>query len=386
VQNAKYLPPRPRGCGPYDSSFVPFTFLSVPDPNLNLRRRALPGLFALLSAPLLRLMLLLVRNRRYTEEPLLVFSSYMVGDLFMALPALKRLAAEADIRVICRPDCAEILRREGLVPVPFDNAFFTSRTPAAFLRTLREAWRLRPVPKCVGLDLDADPRTALWLRVAGCWSVETYRRPYGFLFDSAFPLPPTGTIHQADRDMAVVEKFLRIHGGIFSRGLQPVARATTPGIDTGAPSPSPWILSVWTRKAAKNWPLEHWNDLMERMKAEGVPFAVLHAPDGNASYRSFRARWQGRAEFVHGPLEDVAERVRAAAGVIATDNFLGHMAGYYGRPVLWINIASPAAQVAPRGPRVFKVEAEDPRRPGSLAADAVWREFAALRAEARRTA
>jgi hypothetical protein len=71
--------------------------------------------------------------------------------------------------------------------------------------------------------------------------------------------------------------------------------------------------------------------------------------------------------------------VRSAAGVIATDNFLGHMAGYYGKPVLWINIASPAAQVAPRGPRTVAFEATDPRRPASLAIATVARTFKALR-------
>ncbi|HEX2613844.1 MAG TPA: hypothetical protein VHO02_09640, partial [Fibrobacteria bacterium] len=107
----------------------------------------------------------------------------MVGDLFMALPALKMLAARIPVRVLCRPDCAELLRREGLDAVPFDNAFFVRRTPAAFLRTLRSAWSLRRLPASKALDLDADPRTALWMRVAGSPHVVSFRRPFGVLFD-----------------------------------------------------------------------------------------------------------------------------------------------------------------------------------------------------------
>lgn len=34
------------------------------------------------------------------------------------------------------------------------------------------------------------------------------------------------------------------------------------------------------------------------------------------------------------------------------------MAGYYGRPVVWINRCSPAAQVRPRGPRTVEVTAD----------------------------
>jgi ADP-heptose:LPS heptosyltransferase len=366
---------------------------------------------ALAAAPMLRLLLAPLRKKEVADAPLLVFASYMVGDLFMALPALKRLAASRKIRILCRPDCVELLRREGLHPVPFDNAFITGRNPAAFLRTLRAAWRLRGLPKAVALDLDADPRTALWLRIAGAPRTVSFRRPFAVLFDETFALPPDA-IHQADRDMAVAEEFLRrrnsvdgggwkVEGGETQAPLNDFSHhADTPentaGIEVVSdlglpqdynppstvhppPSRSPWLLSVWTRKAAKNWPLEHWDELMEQLLREGVPFAVLHAPDGGSEYQLFRARWSNRVAFIAGPLEEIVDHVRSAAGVIATDNFLGHMAGYYGKPVLWINIASPAAQVAPRGPRTVAFEATDPRRPASLAIATVARTFKALR-------
>lgn len=304
----------------------------------------------------------------------------MVGDLFMALPALKKLAAATDLRVLCRPDCVKLVEGEGLRAIPFDNAFFTRRTPAALGRTLRAAWRLRALPKGIALDLDADPRTALWLALAGCARIESYRRPYGALFDAAFPLP-VSAVHQADRDQAVVDAFLRLHGAQLPMP-ESVAHASTPGTATGAPAPtlpsSPWILSVWTRKAAKNWPLEYWNALMEGLKEEGVPFAVLHAPDGDSAFQLFRARWEGRVAFVEGPLEKIAEQVKPSAGVIATDNFLGHMAGYYGKPVLWINRVSPAEQVEPRGPRTLRVGNGKPGKPETPGVEAVAEAFRSL--------
>jgi hypothetical protein len=139
-----------------------------------------------------------------------------------------------------------------------------------------------------------------------------------------------------------------------------------------------WLLSVWTRKAKKNWPLARWEDFVGRMEREAVPFAVLDAPDGDVEFRAFRERWRGRVEFVSGPLEYVAERVKGAAGIVATDNFLGHMGGHYEKPVLWINVCSPAAQVAPRGPRTLRAGDGAPGSPVLPGTDVAWREFLKL--------
>jgi ADP-heptose:LPS heptosyltransferase len=129
---------------------------------------------------------------------------------------------------------------------------------------------------------------------------------------------------------------------------------------------------VWTRKASKNWPLERWEALMEKLTGAGIPFVVLDPPDGDAAFREFRRR--GRADFLRGTLPEIADAVRAGAGVIATDNFLGHMAAYYGKPVLWINLSSPAAQVEPRGPRTLAAH-----RPS---VEEAWRTFENLRGPA----
>jgi ADP-heptose:LPS heptosyltransferase len=359
----------------------------MPDsPNLNLRRRPLPGLLALAASAPLRLLLLPFRRRGAEDGAVTVFAAYMVGDFFMALPALKALARAARIRVLCRADCLVLLEREGITGIPFDNAFRVRPGLAAFGTTLRDALALRGRIGSVALDLDADPRSAFWLRVAGARRVISYRRAFGALFDETFMLP-AGAVHQADRDLAVAEAFLRARGTHLASldhpaGVAPdsVAPAMPPGMEAGAPQRehAPWILSVWTRKAAKNWPLENWSTFMERLRKEGVPFAVLHAPDGNTSWHAFRNGWRERVPFVEGTLEAIADRVRTSAGVVATDNFLGHMAGYYGRPVLWINLASPAAQVEPRGPRTLRVGAPDSVNPESPDVETVWGAFMAL--------
>jgi ADP-heptose:LPS heptosyltransferase len=321
-----------------------------------------------------------------TEAPLFVFASYMVGDLFMALPALKALAAARPVRILCRPDCVSLLHDEGLRAVAFENAFLTDRTPSGFRRTVRAARALRQHPEAAlastAFDLDASPLSALWLRLAGFPHVISYRRDYGALFTETFALP-AGAVHQADRDVAVVEYILNVDSGRWMEdgGKTDVLPATDYRLPTTDISSSPWLLSVWTRKPSKNWPLAQWDQFLEEVLHQGVVCAVLLAPDGDADYRAFRARWEARVPFVGGGLPEVAAQVKRAAGVIATDNFLGHMAGYYDKPVLWINRSSPAAQVRPRGPHTLEVapHGASADEPQALEVDVVVRAFAALR-------
>jgi hypothetical protein len=46
--------------------------------------------------------------------------------------------------------------------------------------------------------------------------------------------------------------------------------------------------------------------------------------------------------------------------------------------VLWINVCSPAAQVAPRGPRTLRAGDGAPGRPVLPGTDVAWREFLKL--------
>jgi ADP-heptose:LPS heptosyltransferase len=322
--------------------------------NLNLSRRPIPGLLAKLVTPLLKPVLRGLR--RHSDEFASVYQSYMVGDFFMALPALLMLKKSAEperLRVICRPDCVELLAFEGIEGIPFLDTFRTHPGIASFLRTFRAAWGLRGRLGNRVLDFDADPRTAFWLKIAGVTHTVSYRRDSGGLFDEVFPLPEP-SLHQADRDRRVAEAWNGQAGR--SRDQDKLAKENpapaSPGVDEKALR---WVLSVWTRKPSKNWPLEKWEALIGKLLAQEVPFAILDAPDGDAEFCKFRKRWSGRVVFLSGSLMDIADAVRGGAGVVATDNFLGHMAGFYGKPVLWINRCSPAEQVTPRGPRTIAV-------------------------------
>ena len=333
-------------------------------PNPNLHRRRFPGLVAWLAAPLLKPLLLCLGLRSNKKggkvSSLTIFESYMVGDFFMALPALKKLAARENhppFVVLCRPDCVDLLAREGIVGIPFVNPFKVRVSAATFLATWRAAWALRGHLGPVALDLDADPRTAFWLKVAGVQRVVSYRRAFNVLFDETFELPEP-SVHQADKDRRVIEEWVKREGGPGTADNgennppSPLTIANQPSAARRLPS-TPWIISLWTRKATKNWPLSHWELLLGKLLTEGIPFRILTPPDADTEFLEFQRRWAGRAEFLSGTLLEIADVVRDSAGVIATDNFLGHMAGYYGKPVLWINLCSPEEQVTPRGPRTI---------------------------------
>lgn len=306
------------------------------------RRRGRGRLLSLLF-PFLKTAAALLRGAppQGRPETLLVFQAYQVGDLYMALPALRLLSRHKRIVVACRPDCEGLLRRAGLEAMPFPHPFFLNQTPGAFLSGLRAARALRGR---IGeaLDLNADPRTALMLAGAGARPCVTYARPFGWFFDETFPIQP-GTAHQSDKDLAVAVAYLARRGIVLAPEAVAAAGAVS-GADASL------LLSCWTRKDEKNWPLEYWDKVLERLIAKGRVFAILDAPDGDEAFAAFRERWRGKAQFLSTGLEAIEDSVRRSAGVVATDNFLGHMAAWHGKPVFWINGSSDPAHVAPRGP------------------------------------
>ena len=360
--------------------------------NPNMTRRSGPGMLARIAAPLLKPWLRLLRRSTPSDpQTLTVFQSYMVGDLFMALPALKSLAGAFDVRVVCRPDCVEILRDEGLEGIPFDNAFFVRPGFSSFFKTLRNSWNLRKRIGTLALDFDADPRTAFWMKIAGTATMISYSRPYAVFFDDLFSIPGD-VMHQADKNNAVASEFLARFRK--STNLKPAAARSSASPVPIPPPDAPWILSCRTRKDVKNWPLDRWDDFVGRMLEAGIPFRILKDPDGDAEFQAFHSRWIDRVPFMEGSLHEVSQAIRRAEGVVATDNFVGHAAAHYGRPVLWINGSSDPRQVSPRGPgtRIVQVDPMNCRPCNhhcvnpeykacllKLEPNAVWQTFAELR-------
>ncbi len=320
-------------------------------------RRRLGGAFAMqLAAPFLELVLAFFRWRSAIGESpenqgkITVFQAYMVGDLFLALPALRRLQAAyapGQVQVLCRPDCVALLRERGFEALPLAHPWFMANTPRAFWASFRAALAYRGHLGVTALDTDADPRTGFLLQLMGVREVLSYRRPQARFFHRLFELPGAPQ-HQSEKNEAVVEGFLREKKILERRPLENKSRIEQQ--DGKKVLPRLWI-SAWTRKSTKNWPLEKWEKVLELLSAQGVAFSLLDPPDGDAAWQAFASRWPER--LLRLPLTQLDRALRGADGVTAVmtlDNFLGHMAADAGQPVLWINGSSSPEQVAPRGP------------------------------------
>lgn len=353
-------------------------------PHLQRRRGMAIGLY--LAAPALSIgfALLGVYRRLFGLKPkpgITVFQSYMVGDLFMALPALKALreslaekatwasSSHLDqvlpLQIICRPDCVPLLQAEGFQALGLAHAGFTRNTPGAYWQSLRAAWSLRAQATTLALDTDADPRTAVLLRVMGCQKIYSYSRPYALFYTSRFLLPEN-PVHQAEKNVAVMRGFCQAIDNAALPGMRPGFAGLGEAFDQVLSRQSAllqkrssqqpthknelriWVMAV-TRKDTKNWPLPYWHALLEKLQARGMALTLVDVPDGDTEWRKFVDAWKSRASCVTLPLPDLWVSMQEATHILSLDNFFGHMAAYAGKPVLWLNGSSDATQVRPLG-------------------------------------
>ncbi len=315
--------------------------------NPNLYRRRGPVVILAILYPWVQLFLWFCRLVYYRPNPkklrlapLTVFQSYQVGDFFMALPAIRRMADYASIQVLCRPDCAFLLRQLGIEALPLQNPLFVKPGLRTFLQTLVNVLPLRKRLGLVVVDFHADPRTAFLLKVAGVRKVHSYQRPYGWFMDSTFVLPKE-KLHQSEKDMAVAEEFVPKNHAVTAR----VREQQFPETGIG----NMLMLSCWTRKDEKNWPLDYWQFLLEALLLKGRTLCIVVPPDGNADFKAFQKQNQGRVEFLQAELDGIFACMQNAAGIMCTDNFLGHMGAYLRKPVFWINGSSDPDHVRPYG-------------------------------------
>lgn len=340
--------------------------------NPNAYRRPGLGLMLAPAWPAIRLLtLLLPRGRKRGDGGITIFQSYLVGDLYMALPVIARLARCMPVTVLCRPDCVRAVAAAGAESIPFANPFFVRPGFRSLLAGISAALALRGRTAGPVLDLEADPRTAFLLRLAGCAPVVGYHRRFAWFFDHLLPLPMA--FHQGAKYDALAEAYLAAperatHAPPIPPGKARGAPAApepamhAPPIPSGLPAAPPsgpsldLLLSVWTRKDTKNWPLESWDILVERLLAGGRRVTVIVPPDGDAAFAAFHSRWGGRVGFLAGDLSALEAAARGANGIIGTDNFLGHMGAWLGKPILWINGSSDPEHVAPRGSAVVQLD------------------------------
>ena len=329
--------------------------------NPHLYRRKELGLLLVLAYPALKMLsLVLSRKTKASSQQITLFQSYQVGDFMMALPAIRLLARHVQVTVVGRPDCLFLLKDIGVQGIPFSYPFFSDSSLTAFWKSIRNAWALRGKIQGTVLDTDADPRTVLFMKIAGAGDCISYRRNFGWLFDKSLPLfnPPH---HQVEKNEAVALAYIH---SIQSQDEVPKPAATRTDVTWKKPNSGTLLLSCWTRRPEKNWPLDRWSKVIEMLRQKGRPICILNPPDADAPFRKFQAEWQGRVEFFSGDLETLYARLHLATGVITTDNFLGHMGAFLDKPVAWINGSSDETGVVPYGSNTHIIQVETmPCRP-----------------------
>ncbi len=337
--------------------------------NLSSRRRLVPSIVLIIAYPVIRIVLWALKNLVGGSKKkvnsgqlpnLAVYQSYQVGDAFMALPAILLLKPHFTVTIICRPDCQGIFQNEGFQVVPHFNPFFAKPSPTTLWHSLQGAWKMRGQIPFLALDFDADPRTAFFLKVAGAGTTYSFARSFDWLFDKTFPLVSKPQ-HQLDKQLAVAEAFLRHKNLAF-----PKINGTVNEITKSHVHPLRILLSCWTWKNEKNWPLNYWDQIIISLIDSGCSIEIIVPPEGITVFQSFRLQWQSQVNFLEGDLDKIHLAAKAADGIVCTDNFLGHMGAYSGKPVFWINGSSDPAHVAPRGPRTQIVQVDTmPCRPCS---------------------
>jgi len=321
---------------------------------------AVPGLWCLIRFH--DLLNRLRGRRRGCGHPnvITVFQAYMVGDLFMALPALKilqdNLPQGKTLQVLCRPDCEEFLRRQGYVARGFKHPWFASHRPAAFWASLRQARALRGEAGASALDTYGDPRTAFLLRIMGICEVVSYRHAHAAFFTNFFALPPA-IHHQVDRNTEGAKQYLEMKGWSARSGKgdegkwrsHPVSLIENTKSEE-LPRPGDLLISAWTRKDTKNWPLPYWDKLLTLLLSQGIGFSLIDPPDGDEAWRTFAQTWQTKVPLLRLSLLDLWHALGNYRVVVTQDNFLGHMAASAGKPVFWLNGSSDPGEVSPKGP------------------------------------
>ncbi len=277
----------------------------------------------------------------------------------MSLPAIQLLGQHMQVRVICREDCSFILEDMKINHISFNNALFESFSFSSLLISFKNILNLRRKGLYQVLDLEADPRSMWQLKLAGINTIITYNRP-GAIFADEIVTIKQEPMHQLEKNYNIAAAYLRgIKPGVESarlKSLLPVPGAMT---DTGAPI----IISCWTSRPEKNWPLDCWAQLLDNLYKQDIPFRILVPPDADRHFLDFKTRYESQWSFLSASLESVYSLVLGCRSVICCDNFLGHMAASLGRPVMWINGSSDSAYVRPYGQSTRVVQEEIACRP-----------------------
>jgi heptosyltransferase III len=294
----------------------------------------------------------------------LVLRGGAIGDFIVTLPVLSALRErwpDSSIELIGYPHIARIALENGLVD-HLDSldragiATFFSLTPKF---TEQQVRHIRSFDLVVSYLHDPDGTVQNNLYLAGAKQV-IYGSPL-----------VTGELHAVDHLLKPLETL-----AIYAAGASPQLNLSDTQRKAGAAllkergiNEAPYLIHPGSGSARKNWPVERFLALADRLRAEkGIPPLFLIGEADAAVEKAL----EGRLCVRDLSLPEVASLLAASRGYVGNDSGITHLAAALGLPVTALFGPSSPAQWGPRGQRVTILSA-----PGdgmsSIGIDDVWR-------------
>lgn len=262
---------------------------------------------------------------------ILVLRGGALGDFILTLPALRLLHArwpEARLELVGNARAAELGRCEGILAAvhsQHEARWAALCAPDPLPLPLRDWLASFDLILCAWPD--ADGQIARHLQALGprC------------LFGAAQPQLAPAARHfcalLAPLGLATDDFRSRL---TFARGGLPAPHSGPVALHPGSGSPR------------RNWPLAHWIDLCERLRAQ-VPLLLVGGEAEAAACRTL-AKYGDTAFDL--PLPDLARRLAACRAYVGHDTGVTHLAAAVGTPCLALFGPSDPALWAPPGPHV----------------------------------
>jgi lipopolysaccharide heptosyltransferase II len=263
-----------------------------------------------------------------------------LGDVILSLPAARALRdrfPRAPIDYLARGPAADVLAGEAI----FDRVVRMPARGEGYRSTWRMLRRLRERQYAVAIDLYANPRSALTMKLSGApMRIGGSRRGRRVLYTHPVWVPPTvrsaALFHMAHLkplgiDAPASKPSLTISQAEREHAVRHLARC---GVRPGAPVVGIHPGGKWE---VKRWPAEYFAALAERLIERGIQVVVLCGP-GEEAYRDVvRDRLGQRAAYLPVlPIRQTAAVIHALDAIAVCDGGIMHVAVAVDTPTVGI--------------------------------------------------
>jgi len=335
---------------------------------------------------------------------ILIVKLSSLGDVVHAMPAvqdIRRAWPQAQIDWVVERSFAPLLQRcEGVNRVIACELRRWRQSP--FSSQTRQAWRtfkaeLQRERYDAVIDLQGLTKSAFisWLArlapegnrfgLANQTEGSSFEAPARWVADVAVTLEPH--CHAVARSRAVCAQALgyAVPASMSFGLLAPVNTWQTAIINMAfeAACPNGWVALVHgTSRADKQWPLEHWRSLGQRLNASGYAVALPHGSE--TEQKTAQQVAQGLACAVVWPrlaLDALTDALATCAGVVGVDSGLSHIAVALDLPHVQLYNFDTAWRTGP----LNRVHQRSVFAQPSPTVDAVWQAWLAVAASAGAT-